>query len=88
MKRREFIAGLGITAIGSLSAKAQQSAVVGFLSTRSPDEAAVHTNPFRRGLGEMGYVEGRSVAVEYRWANGDYSRLQPFVRTCSADRFR
>jgi putative ABC transport system substrate-binding protein len=49
--------------------------LVGFLSTRSPDEAEVHAHAFRRGLEEMGYVEGRSVAVEYRWANGDYSLL-------------
>lgn len=77
MKRREFIAGMGMTGIGLRSAKAQQSAmpVVGFLSTRSPDEAAVHTRAFRRGLEEMGYVEGVSVTVEYRWANGDYSVL-------------
>jgi putative ABC transport system substrate-binding protein len=81
MKRRQFIAGLGMTAIGPLSVRAQQSAVpvVGFLSTRSPDEAAVHTNAFRRGLEEMGYVEGRNVVVEYRWANGDYGQLPPLA---------
>ena len=81
MRRREFIAGLGMTAIGPLTARAQQSVmpVVGFLSTRSPDEAAVYTNAFRRGLEEMGYAEGRNVAVEYRWANGDYGRLPPFA---------
>ena len=44
--------------------------VIGFLSTRSPDEAAIHTNAFRRGLEEMGYAEGRGVVVEYRWASG------------------
>ena len=49
--------------------------MVGFLSSRSPDEAAGHTNAFRRGLEEMGFVEGRSVAVEYRWAKGDYNQL-------------
>jgi putative tryptophan/tyrosine transport system substrate-binding protein len=81
MIRRQFIAGLGMTAIAPLAARAQQPELpqVGFLSTRSPEEAAVHTDAFRRGLAEMGYVEGRSVTVEYRWANGDYSRLQPFV---------
>ena len=81
MRRREFIAGLGMTAIGPLAARAQQSGmpVVGFLSTRSPDEAAIHTNAFRRGLEEMGYVEGRGVTVEYRWANGDYSQLAPLA---------
>lgn len=80
MKRREFIAGLGMMAIGPPSARAQQSVmpVVGFLSTRSPEEAAIHNN-FRRGLEEMGYVEGRNVVVEYRWANGDYGRLPPYA---------
>jgi len=53
--------------------------VVGFLSARSPNEAAIHTNAFRRGLEEMGYVEGRDVIVEYRWASGDYSRLHPLA---------
>src|SRR6266576_5758281 len=75
MRRRDFIAGLGITAIGPPAARAQQVPLVGFLSSRSPDEAAGHTNAFRRGLEEMGFVEGRSVAVEYRWAKGDYSQL-------------
>src|SRR6202171_60064 len=75
MRRREFIAGLGITAIWPLAARAQQVPVVGFLSSRSPDEAAGHTNAFRRGLEEMGFVEGRSVAVEYRWAKGDYNQF-------------
>ena len=70
-----------MTAMGPLTARAQQSGmpVVGFLSARSPNEAAIHTNAFRRGLEEMGYVEGRDVTVEYRWANGDYSRLQPLA---------
>ncbi len=75
MRRREFISGLGLTAIGPLAAGAQQVPVVGFLSSRSPDEAMGHTNAFRRGLEEMGFVEGRSVAVEYRWAKGDYNQL-------------
>ena len=73
-----------------LTARAQQSDIplVGFLSTRSPNEATIHTNAFRRGLEEMGYVEGRSVAVEYRWAKGDYSQLQPLAVDLVADRFR
>ena len=77
MRRREFVAGLGMTAIATRAARGQQPAnpVVGFLSSRSPDEAAGHTNAFRRGLEEMGYVEGRSISIEYRWANGDYSQL-------------
>lgn len=77
MKRRDFIAGLGMTAIGPDAALAQRAdpPVIGFISTRSPEEATPHTNAFRRGLEEMGYPEGRGVAVEYRWANGDYGRL-------------
>src|SRR6201988_3646481 len=77
MKRREFIAGLGVTAVGARAALAQRAVppVIGFVSTRSPEEATSHTNAFRRGLEEMGYPEGRSVTVEYRWANGDYGRL-------------
>src|SRR5215831_14927996 len=80
MRRREFVTGLGISAVLPLVSRAQQTIpTIGFLSTRAPDEAAVHTNAFRRGLVEMGYVEGRSVVVEYRWAKGDYSQLSSFV---------
>ena len=80
MRRRDLIAGLGVAAALPAISRAQQTRpTIGFVSSRSPDEAATHTNAFRRGLEELGYVENRNVAVEYRWANGDYSRLQPFV---------
>jgi putative ABC transport system substrate-binding protein len=49
--------------------------VVGFLSTRSPDESANQLAGFRRGLAENGYVEGQNVTVEYRWALGQYDRM-------------
>jgi putative tryptophan/tyrosine transport system substrate-binding protein len=78
MRRREFLGLLGsATAAWPVVARAQQPAmpVVGFLSSRSPEEAIGHTNAFRRGLEEMGFVEGRSVVVEYRWAKGDYNEL-------------
>ena len=82
LKRRNFISMLGSAAAWPLTARAQQPAaqpLIGFLSTRSPDEATIHTNAFRRGLEEMGYVEGRTVAVEYRWARGEYSKLPTFA---------
>ena len=82
MRRREFITLIGGAAIWPLVVRAQQPAaqpLIGFLSTRSPEEAPIHTNAFRHGLEDMGYIEGRSVLIEYRWAKGDYSQLPPLV---------
>src|SRR5262249_39499850 len=49
--------------------------VIGYLSSRSPDETAHLVAAFRRGLGENGFVEGQNVTIEYRWALGQYDRL-------------
>ncbi|UWU69834.1 ABC transporter substrate-binding protein [Bradyrhizobium sp. NC92] len=80
MKRRDFMAGLGLATALPAASRAQQTfPTIGFLSTRSPDEAATHTNAFRRGLEEMGYVENRNIKIEYRWAKGDYGSLPSFA---------
>ena len=77
MRRRDFIAGLGSAAAWPLAARAQQPAmpVIGLLGSATASEWTPYVGAFHQGLRDAGYVEGRNVAIEARWANGQYDRL-------------
>jgi putative tryptophan/tyrosine transport system substrate-binding protein len=75
--RRKFLATLGGAAAWPLAARAQQAAmpVIGYLNSGSPESDTPRLNGLRRGLNETGYVEGRNVVIEYRWAGNQADRL-------------
>jgi putative ABC transport system substrate-binding protein len=75
--RREFIATLGSAAVWPLVARGQQGPipVIGFLNARSPEGAEPFISAYNEGLRENGYVPGQNVAIEYRWARGQYDQL-------------
>jgi putative ABC transport system substrate-binding protein len=77
MRRREFIAGLGSAAVWPIAARAQQSTipVVGVVHSGSAEALAGYAAAFRKGLGEIGYVEGQNLTVEYHWLEGQHDRL-------------
>jgi putative ABC transport system substrate-binding protein len=77
MRRREFITALGSAAMSPLAALAQEQTkpVIGFLDGGSADARARYLVAFHKGLSEAGFVEGRNVAIEYRWLEGQYDRL-------------
>ena len=88
MRRREFIAIIGCAgAVWSGKVHGQQPAipVVGFINGGSPDSYAHHVAAFRQGLSDAGYIEGQNVAIEYRWAKGEFGLL-PALATALVNR--
>jgi len=85
MQRRTFFAGLGATAAAS-SARGQSAGlpVIGYLNAASPGLYTFTLDAFREGLREAGFVEGRNVAIEFRWAGGDYDRLPALAAELAA----
>jgi putative ABC transport system substrate-binding protein len=81
MRRRDFVAGIAVAAAWPLGAhsRRQRMPVIGYLATGSREAFASRVAAMQRGLGEQGYVEDRNVAIEYRWADGDYDRLPAFA---------
>jgi putative tryptophan/tyrosine transport system substrate-binding protein len=82
MRRRDFIKGVaGSATAWPLAARAQQGAlpVIGFMSSRSPEDSQTVLAAFRKGISEGGLVEGKNVVMEFRWARGDFSRLPAFA---------
>jgi putative tryptophan/tyrosine transport system substrate-binding protein len=78
IRRREFIVAIsGVAAAGPLAARAHQAAmpVIGFCHLISPEARREYLAYFHRGLAEIGYIEGRNVEIEYRWAYGQNDRL-------------
>jgi ABC-type uncharacterized transport system substrate-binding protein len=82
MRRREFITLIAGSAFASpVIAHAQQKTipVIGFLSSASPNAYAGRVTAFRKGLNESGYIDGKDVAIEFRWAKGQYDQLPVFA---------
>lgn len=80
MKRRTFLVGIAALTCAGTRARAAGVPVIGFLNSGSPEPFAAYVDSLRAGLKESGYVEGRNVAIEFRWARGHYELLPGLVR--------
>ena len=82
IRRRDFIAAIGGAAAWAIPARAQQPSlpVIGYLGSESPGRYASRLRAFRNGLAEAGYAEGSNVAIEFRWAEGQYGRLPALAK--------
>ena len=82
MRRRTFILSLGLATMRPPVARALEPRMpmIGFLSSRSSEDLVEFVSAFRQGLGEEGFVIDKNVAIDFRWANGDY-RLLPGLAT-------
>ena len=84
IRRRDFVAlAGGLTASWTIPARAQAMPVIGYLGSESPQRYASRLSAFREGLAQTGYVEGRNVAIEFRWAEGHYGQLPALARELS-----
>ena len=90
MRRRSFVTLLGGAVAWPLAVRAQQPAmpVIGYLHAGSPGPFVPLMAVFRQSLAEAGYVEGRDVAIEYRWAEGQYDRLPAMAAELVRRRWR
>jgi putative ABC transport system substrate-binding protein len=80
VRRRDFIALIGGAAAWMVPARAQAMSVIGYLGSESPQAYASRLSAFREGLTQSGYTEGSTVVIEFRWAEGQYSRLPALAR--------
>src|SRR5580692_1507600 len=93
MRRREFLTFTGAVAALPFAAHAQQAATptiptIGFLGSESADAWAPRLSEFRRGLSELGYVEGQNLTVVYRWAEGRNERLPSMAADLAAQQVK
>jgi hypothetical protein len=88
MQRREFLRAIAGAVTWPLAVCAQSMPLIGFLSSRSPEDSKPHLAGFLRELEAFGYADGTTARIEYRWANGQYDLLRKLAGRRSAVRAR